>query len=446
VANAESAYDSELVAYASTLTTAQGVLAYEQNVVDQMRAAMNGEEFSASPEMQAFNHCTAEKTAANAAATECTDNKNACEESKIAGLNDGSQRSTTTRRLLSNGCAGEAASCAAKDTTRAAYESCLGPSSLLSTEELKAAFMQLHSKYASETTMSDTFSDHKDEMERILVEVESKIAAEGTAAQTQHDADVASSLAKKSSDVAACIAAEQAVIDKWDTKVADAQSAWDAAAAVEATEVAEFDRLVGIKNAKQAAYDAALQTQSTDGAIARALHKDDVDGAWEEYTNMHALITQIATSDYEYLTEELESLQTILDIVGQLNLDENTNGVFDADAAAAAHVTNTYATDNRPTAETKVAYHGTGINQENAPTNAPSNSPTNAPSNSPTKAPTNAPTKSPTKTPTQYPTKYPTRHPWAGRCCELVTTCGNCPRGAHHVWPGTCTWSRQCNN
>ena len=59
---------------------------------------------------------------------------------------------------------------------------------------------------------------------------------------------------------------------------------------------------------------------------------------------------------------------------------------------------------------------------------------------------TTAPTKSPTKTPTQYPTKYPTRHPWAGRCCELVTTCGNCPRGAHHVWPGTCTWSRQCNN
>merc|ERR1712160_142556 len=175
-----------------------------------------------------------------------------------------------------------------------------------------------------------------------------------------------------------------------------------------------------------------------DGAIARAMHKDDVDGAWEEYTNMHALITQIATSDYEYLTEELESLQTILDIVGQLNLDENTNGVFDADAAAAAHVTNTYATDNRPTAETKVAYHGTGINQENAPTNAPSNSPTTAP--------TKAPTKTPTKTPTQYPTKYPTRHPWAGRCCELVTTCGNCPRGAHHVWPGTCTWSRQCNN
>merc|ERR1711865_1045125 len=50
VANAESAYDSELVTYASTLTTAKGVLAYEQNVVDQMRAAMNGEEFSASPE------------------------------------------------------------------------------------------------------------------------------------------------------------------------------------------------------------------------------------------------------------------------------------------------------------------------------------------------------------------------------------------------------------
>merc|ERR1712166_1306691 len=201
VANAESAYASELVTYASTLTTAKGVLAYEQNVVDQMRAAMNGEKFSASPEMQSFNHCTAEKTAADAAATECTDDKNACEESKIAGLNDGSQRSTTTRRLLSNGCAGQAASCAAKGTTRAAYESCLRPSELLSTEELKAAFVQLHSKYASETAMTDTFSTHKTAMEKILVEVETKIAGEGTAAQSQHDADVASSLGKKTKDV-----------------------------------------------------------------------------------------------------------------------------------------------------------------------------------------------------------------------------------------------------
>merc|ERR1712166_1032898 len=359
VANAESAYDSELVTYASTLTTAKGVLAYEQNVVNQMRAAMNGEQFSASPEMQSFNHCTAEKTAADAAATECTDDKNACEESKIAGLNDGSQRSTTTRRLLSNGCAGQAASCAAKGTTRAAYESCLGPSELLSTEELKAAFMQLHSKYASETAMTDTFSTHKTEMEKILVEVESKIAAEGTAAQTQHDADVASSLAKKSSDVAACIAAEQAVIDKWDTEVGAAKSAWDAAAVVEATETAEFNRLVGIKNDKQALYTAAVGRQTSEGAIARTVHKTDVDGAWEAYTSMHGSITSIATADYEYLTEELESLQTILDIVNQLNLDGDING----DHTAAAHTTNTYATT---AADAKAAYHGGSIAESNS--------------------------------------------------------------------------------
>merc|ERR1712166_146131 len=359
VANAESAYASELAAYASTLTTAQGVLAYEQNVVNQMHAAMNGEEFAASPEMQTFNHCTAEKTAADAAATECTDNKNACEESKIAGLNDGSQRSTTTRRLLSNGCAGQAASCAAKGTTRAAYESCLRPSELLSTEELKAAFMQLHSKYASETAMTDTFSTHKTAMEKILVEVETKIAGEGTAAQSQHDADVASSLGKKTKDVAACLAAQQAVIDKWDTKVGAAKSAWDAAAVVEATETAEFNRLVGIKNTKQALYTAAVGRQTSEGAIARTVHKTDVDGAWEAYTSMHGSITSIATADYEYLTEELESLQTILDIVNQLNLDGDING----DHTAAAHTTNTYATT---AADAKAAYHGGSIAESNS--------------------------------------------------------------------------------
>merc|ERR1712086_643317 len=64
----------------------------------------------------------------------------------------------------------------------------------------------------------------------------------------------------------------------------------------------------------------------------------------------------------------------------------------------------------------------------------------------PTKAPTRSPTKTPTRTPTRYPTKYPTRHPWAGRCCALLSSCNNCPRGDHHVWPHECTWSRKCNN
>merc|ERR1712160_209039 len=331
-----------------------------------MRAAMNGEEFGASPEMKTFNHCTDEKAAATAAAAECNNDKNACEHSKITALNDGSTQ--TARRLLSvdhtehahsEPCAEEVTACAAKDSTSAAYESCLGPASLLCTEELKAAFVQLHSKYASEAKMSDTFSEHQEEMESILQAVEAKISDERTAAQNQHDADVASSLAKENSDIADCNAAEQAVIDKWDTRIAAAQAAWDAAAVVEATEIAEYNRLVGIKNDKQELYDAAVSRQAAEGALARQLHQDDVDGAWEYYTSMHGSITSIATADYAYLTEELESLQTVLDIVNQLNLDGNTNGEY----TAAAHDTNTFATD---AAEAKAAYHGGNIGESNA--------------------------------------------------------------------------------
>merc|ERR1719424_734285 len=318
---------------------------------------MNGEEFGASPEMKTFDHCTDEKADANAAADKCNSDKDACEHSKINALNDGSTQ--TARRLLSSPCAEEVAACAAKDSTRAAYESCLGPASLLSTEELKAAFVQLHSKYASETKMSDTFSEHQEEMESILQAVEAKIGSERTAAQNQHDADAASSLAKQNSDVADCNAAEQAVIDKWDAKIAAAQAAWDAAAVVEANEIAEYNRLVGIKNDKQELYDAAVQRQAAEGALARRLHKETVDDAWEEYRRMHGLITSIATADYEYLTEELESLQTIMDIVVQLNLDENTNG----EHVAAEHVTNDYATT---AADAKAAYHGGGISESNA--------------------------------------------------------------------------------
>merc|ERR1711865_1054661 len=358
VTNAEAAYASETASYSASLKSQNDLLDYELSVVAQIRAAMNGEEFGASPEMKTFDHCTDEKAAAAAAAKQCSSDKNACEHSKIDNLNDGSTQ--TARRLLSaDPCADETASCAAKTATGAAYDSCLGPASLLSTEELKASLVQLHSKYASETTMSDTFSEHKDELESILQEVEAKIGSERTAAQNQHDADAASSLAKQNSDVADCNAAEQAVIDKWDAKIAAAQAAWDAAAVVEANEIAEYNRLVGIKNDKQELYDAAVQRQAAEGALARRLHKETVDDAWEEYRRMHGLITSIATADYEYLTEELESLQTIMDIVVQLNLDENTNG----EHVAAEHVTNDYATT---AADAKAAYHGASITEANS--------------------------------------------------------------------------------
>merc|ERR1740130_1222765 len=162
VSNANAAYTSETAAYAQSLKSQGELLDYELQVVAQMRKAMNGEEFGAAPEMKTFDHCTNEKTAADAAAAECNAAKNACEHSKIDTLNDGSTQ--TGRRLLASPCDQETTSCDAKDSARATYESCLGQAQLLSTEELKAAFVQLHSKYASETDMSDTFSEHKDEM------------------------------------------------------------------------------------------------------------------------------------------------------------------------------------------------------------------------------------------------------------------------------------------
>merc|ERR1712166_1376310 len=150
VSNANAAYASETAAYAKSLKSQGELLDYELQVVDQMRKAMNGEEFGAAPEMKSFDHCTNEKTAADDAATECNAVKNACANSKIDALDDKSTE--TGRRLLASPCDQETASFDAKDSARA-------------TEELKAAFVQLHSKYASETDMSDTFSKHKDEME-----------------------------------------------------------------------------------------------------------------------------------------------------------------------------------------------------------------------------------------------------------------------------------------
>ena len=350
--NAESLYNTETAAYDKSLANAKTLLAYERNVVTQIRAAMNGDKFAAAPEMKSLNHCTDEKAASVTAATKCNDDKNLCQKSKVDALDNGSTQ--TARRLLSaDPCADAAASCAAKDTTRAAYTLCIAPAELLSTEELKAAFVQLHSKYASETDMSDTFSAHKTEMEKILVVVEGKITQEETAAETQKKADAASSLDKKNKEDAKCIAAEQAVIDEWNGKVATAKANFDAAKANETTEVGKYNGLVSIRETKQGLHAGALNRQTTEGAAARTLHQQDIDGAWEAYTTMHGTITSIATSDYAYLTEENESLTTIKDIVAQLNLDGNLNG---------AHTASTYSNNYAATtAEAKKAYHGAGI-------------------------------------------------------------------------------------
>merc|ERR1712166_678883 len=185
------------------------------------------------------------------------------------------------------------------------------------------------------------FSAHKTKMEQVLVAVEGKITQEETAAESQQNADAASSLLKKNTEDAACIATEQAVIDEWNGKVGAAKSALDAAAVVQTTEITEFNRLEGIKNAKQGVYNEATSKQQTEGATAGTLHEQDVDGAWEAYTTKHGTITSIATADYAYLNEENESLTTIKDIVVQLNLDENLNG---------AHTASTYTTSTHATA------------------------------------------------------------------------------------------------
>merc|ERR1711865_884056 len=133
---------AQAASYAASLSSQNELLDYELSVVGQMRAAMNGEEFGASPEMKTFDHCTDEKATADAAAAECNNDKNACEHSKITALNDGSTQ--TARRLLivdfanthnhqhdqASPCDEEAAACAAKDSTRAAYESCLSYSAI----------------------------------------------------------------------------------------------------------------------------------------------------------------------------------------------------------------------------------------------------------------------------------------------------------------------------
>merc|ERR1712166_512719 len=79
VNNTEATRQAEVARYATSLERAQGLLQTETDMVEQIRAAVNGEEFNAAPAMATWNSCAAEKTAANTAASACAEKTEACE-------------------------------------------------------------------------------------------------------------------------------------------------------------------------------------------------------------------------------------------------------------------------------------------------------------------------------------------------------------------------------
>merc|ERR1712195_108745 len=82
VNNTEATRQAEVARYATSLERAQGLLQTETDMVEQIRAAVNGEEFNAAPAMATWNSCAAEKTAANTAASACAEKTEACEVSR----------------------------------------------------------------------------------------------------------------------------------------------------------------------------------------------------------------------------------------------------------------------------------------------------------------------------------------------------------------------------
>jgi len=319
VNNTEATRQTEVARYADSLQRALGLLESEANMVARIRAAMNGEEFNAAPAMATWNSCADEKAASNAKASTCAETDEACELSKTQNAANGA--------ALADACSEKATVCAEADASKTAFDTCNGVSlkqdntDLLSTEDLENAFMQLRAKYASASDMSIDFSKHKAEMEKILIQIEAKIAAEKALAAGQASTDGDATESKATVTTEACLDAERAIQEEWNGKIAAALADRDAALAAKVAEQSTWDGLDGVLSSKTADFNVAVAAYASESAIAQSLFDQEVSAAWTAYNAEKNLIESVAATDSAYLNAENDALAQIQLIVARLGLD-----------------------------------------------------------------------------------------------------------------------------
>lgn len=318
VNNTEATRQAEVARYADSLQRALGLLQSEANMVAQIRAAMNGEEFNAAPAMATWNSCADEKAASNAKASTCAETDEACELSKTQNAANGA--------ALANACTEKATVCAEADALKTAFDTCNVVSQpdttqLLSTEDLENAFMQLRAKYASATDMSIDFSAHKAEMEGILTQIEAKIAAEKSSAESQASIDSDATESKATTTTQACLDAERAIQEEWNGKIAAALADRDAALAAKVAEQSTWDGLNGVLSSKTNDFNDAVAAYALESAISQDLFDQEVSAAWTAYNAEKNFIESVAATDSAYLNAENDALAQIQLIVARLGLD-----------------------------------------------------------------------------------------------------------------------------
>jgi len=202
------------------------------------------------------------------------------------------------------------------------YNKCISkPASLIS---VNTALAQLHSKYLDSAY---DYEAAKAELNAELAKIAASLEAERKKLVDQYDTDVQSSTDKRDTEITRSEKVLADLIAKHKGLVADAQKKRDDALGVQTTEQAEYDRLVGILN-DQAAYEAALDKQATEGAAGRELSTQEIAAANLRYTTNSARILNIKNTDIDYIEAELEAVKMVENIMAELNItDEVTTGV-----------------------------------------------------------------------------------------------------------------------
>ena len=306
--------ENDLKLYADEETLATDLITKERAILSEIVKILAGDH-SASAAV-AVNACASEKGASSAARNAAHASALACTQAKVVANAAGSTPAA---------CTGAEADATAATAAAATFNACLATkaSSLSLVEAQSAAVAQLK-------TMARKYVD-ADKVNKVTDS--SKSAASGLVAQLDaalvtEQSGVAAAATKDREGSAARRAAAEGAADKVYTDekvrregiVANSKKIKEDAEAVQATETASWEDLSNKEATAVGVWDAAVEKERVDGIAAEELKSQEDSAALHRHTTQTTKIDAIKESDLKYITNELDDIEELLEIVAKLNL------------------------------------------------------------------------------------------------------------------------------
>ena len=305
--------ENDLKMYADEEKLATDLITKERAILSEIVKILAGDHSASAA--AAVNACASEKGASSAARDAAHASALACTQAKVAANAAGSTPAA---------CTGAKADAAAATAAAATFNTCLATkASSALIEARSAAVAQLKTmarKYVDATAVNKVTDSSKSAASGLVAQLDAALVTE--------QSGVAAAATKDREGSAARRAAAEGAADKVYTDekvrregiVANSKKIKEDAEAVQATETASWDDLSTKEAGAVGVWNAAVEKERVDGIAAEELKSQEDAAALHRHTTQTTKIDAIKESDLKYITNELDDIEELLEIVAKLNL------------------------------------------------------------------------------------------------------------------------------